>query len=71
MSARDELEGVLWRLRGIAALVHMIHDDPEGSPFVDDLLVGDRAAVLALMFDLADRAERLYETAMRDLERRP
>jgi hypothetical protein len=71
MTARDELEGCLWRLRGIAALAQLIHDDREGTPYLDDLLVGDRAAVLALMLDLADRAEKLCEAAGRDLECRP
>ena len=68
MSPRDELEGVLWRLRGLAALAQLLHDDPDGTPYLDDLLVGDRAAVLSLLFDLAARAEALHDVVLQASE---
>ena len=56
---RDELEGVLYRLKGLTAFMQLLHQDADGGPYLDDLNAGDRAAVLALAFDLAHRAEQL------------
>lgn len=68
MNARDELGSVLWRLRGLASFVQLIHDDEQGTPFVDDLTPTGRAAVLAVVFDLADRAEKLYDVVLQASE---
>lgn len=60
--ARDALDDVLWRLRGVAALAHCIHDDAVGTPFIDDLLPAHRAAVLTIVYELATQAEDLCDS---------
>ena len=70
MTARDELEGAIWRLRGIAAFAHLLHEDDEGGLFLDDLPSSYRAAVLSVLFDLTGRVEELLDAALRELERR-
>jgi len=56
----NELVVLLSRLRGLSALVQMIHDDEEGSPILDDLRDEDRAGVLELVHVLVVRAEALF-----------
>lgn len=68
--ARDELEGVLHRLRGLAAFMQMLHQDADGGLYLDDLNAVDRAAVMAIAFDLADRAEQLGDRVFGEMSKR-